>query len=163
MSHSFPTRRSSDLRNAVAVVSSSDIKDQVLAHIAKHVDTVVPRKDHTGAKTLSLTVECSDPYGRQEVMGQVVPTRTAILLVSTEPISTTLTVLSASLSSKTRILQDKIAAMMIGRALDVKRKIPRNSRLEDLIDNSRLSLSLVLTSMPLPKPYSARAHATWKY
>ena len=122
------------LRNAVAVVSTSDMKDQVLAHIAKHVDTVVPRKDHTGPKTLTLTVECSDPYGRQEVMGQMVPTRTATLLVSTEPISTTLTVLSASLSSKTRIIQDKTAAMMIGRALDVKRKIPRNSRLEDLID-----------------------------
>jgi len=123
------------LRDVISVFASVEIKNDVLHNLAKHVDSV-PRKDDQGKYTLALSVECSDAYGRAELdePGNIIASRKAIVSLSTEPIPTAVTVLSASLSSKERIPNDKAAAIMIGRALDVKRKIPRQVRLEDLME-----------------------------
>jgi hypothetical protein len=122
------------LRDAVCVFATKDAKDAVLSHLAKHS---VPRKE---GKSLSLTVECSDPYGRSTTTTSTTTTTTPAesrqchVLVSIEPMTTTVQVLSVSLSSMDRIPNDRAAAIHMGRALDVKRKIPRNYRLEDLMD-----------------------------
>eukprot|EP00526_Cylindrotheca_closterium_P006740 CAMPEP_0113640358 /NCGR_PEP_ID=MMETSP0017_2-20120614/21181_1 /TAXON_ID=2856 /ORGANISM="Cylindrotheca closterium" /LENGTH=731 /DNA_ID=CAMNT_0000551635 /DNA_START=335 /DNA_END=2530 /DNA_ORIENTATION=- /assembly_acc=CAM_ASM_000147 len=106
------------------------------AHVPRKEDTYIP-------KTLELKVECSDAYGRLEMdadgkgtapeEGGGVPARTAVVWVSTQPITPTVKVLSVAVSSKERIQQDKEAAIKLANAFDHKRDVPQDCRLEALL------------------------------
>jgi hypothetical protein len=106
------------------------------SHVPRKEDTFVP-------KTLELTVECSDAYGRLEVDADGkggepeerggVPSRKASVWVSTKPINPHVQVLSAALSSKKRIQEDQAAAFKLANAYDCKRDIPFESSLENLL------------------------------
>ncbi|KAL3934783.1 MAG: hypothetical protein SGBAC_009566 [Bacillariaceae sp.] len=106
------------------------------AHVPRKEDSYIP-------KTLELEVECSDAYGRLEMdtdgkgtapeEGGGVPSRTAVVWVSTQPMTPTVKVLSVAVSSKERIQEDKEAAMKLAGALDHKRDVPQDCKLEVLL------------------------------
>jgi len=106
------------------------------AHVPRKEDTYIP-------KTLELQVECSDSYGRMEIDADGkgtapeedggVPAKTAVVWVSTQPITPTVKVLSVAVSSRERIQQDEEAAMKLAKAMDTKRDVPHDCRLEGLL------------------------------
>lgn len=106
------------------------------AHVPRKEDTYIP-------KTLELQVECSDAYGRLEIDADGkgtapeedggVPAKTAVVWVSTQPMTPIVKVLSVAVSSKERIRQDKEAAIKLAIALDQRRDVPHDCRLEDLL------------------------------
>jgi hypothetical protein len=105
----------------------------------------VPRKDDTSMipKVLEVELECPDPYGRAHVDadgkggapedGGVVPPRSATILISTTPLSSTIQVLSAAVSSKERVASDKEKAFLLAEQWDMKRNIPAEVRCEALL------------------------------
>lgn len=109
------------------------------SHVPRKEDTYIP-------KTLELVVDCSDAYGRSEVDADGkggepeehtgVPTRKASVWVSTKSISPTVQVLSAALSSKTRINQDQQSTYKLAKAYDARRGIPPESCLETLLQQA---------------------------
>jgi hypothetical protein len=125
-------------RDAFCVFENADVKKDILSNIQKasvEAEGHVPRKDDR--KVVEFDVECSDPYGRLEVedeAGGTVPLRKASIFIATGESTQKVVVLSAAVSSKTRISKDKEAAILMARALDVKHKIPRECRLDDLIE-----------------------------
>lgn len=110
---------------------------------------VVPRKDKEREgkirAILPLDVECSDPYGRLDVDddgkggapedGVGVPPRKSTVWVSTQYRPPAVPVLSAAISSKERLGQDKDAATMMARALDAAKNIPTDQRLDEVLDS----------------------------
>jgi hypothetical protein len=115
---------------------------------AAAADSHVPRKEEAFVpKTLELTVECSDVYGRLEVdadgkggapeEGGVTP-RKATVWVSTQPLQANVQVLSAAVSSKKRIREDKEAAISLALALDIRRNIPAACRLDAMLSKAFL-------------------------
>lgn len=126
-------------REAFVVFADEQTKKDILGNLLKashEASGHIPRKDDR--KVLELEVECSDPYGRAEAeddeAGGTIPQRKATIYLSTDDMQQKVVVLSAAVSSKQRIPKDKDAALLIARALDVRRKIPRESRLDDVLD-----------------------------
>jgi SERRATE/Ars2, N-terminal domain len=146
-----------DLTRSAFLFAPEDVRKEIIQQL-NHLDrggpaapptdgSHVPRKEDTYIpKTLELVVECSDAYGRTEVDsdgkgGQpedrgAVPTRKASVLVSTRPITPNVQVLSAALSSKTRINQDQQSAYKLAKAYDARRGIPPECRLETLLQQA---------------------------
>jgi hypothetical protein len=150
------------LRDAFCIFESEEIRLEVLNNMIKTYTDAnshraapaatddgihVPRKDDIRVPdTLELEVECSDPYGRADIDAdgkgsapaddkEVVPTRKSTVLVLTQtPLYQPVQVLSAAVSSRERIGRDKEAAIMLARALDVSRSIPKENRLDDLLE-----------------------------
>ena len=120
--------------------SSDNIKSEEPA-------VVVPRKGERDGKIrviIPLDVECSDPYGRLDVDsdgkggapedGVGVPPRKSTVWVNTQYKAPAVTALSAAISSKERLGQDKEAAIKMAQALDVAKDIPEGLRLDQVLD-----------------------------
>jgi hypothetical protein len=146
-------------RSAFVVCPVPSVQQDILRNLKKTAgdDTAIVSKQHVPRKAdedesasnqrLPLDVECSDPYGRLEydadgkggapADGLAVPPRKTVVLVSAPLPPEKLQivkVLSAALSSKERIPRDKEAACLIARALDVAKQIPRDCRLDDVLE-----------------------------
>jgi len=142
-------------RHAFVVCPDAVMRQDILRNLKKLAGNSasqhhVPRKEEdeiAANQRLPLDVECSDPYGRLEydadgkggapADGLAVPPRKAVVLVSAPRPPAKLQivkVLSAALSSKERIPHDKEAACLLARALDVAKQIPRESRLDELLE-----------------------------
>jgi hypothetical protein len=115
---------------AAAAAASSDG-----AHVPRKEETYIP-------KTLELEVECSDAYGRLEVDADGkggapeeggVPPRKASVWISTQPLTPQVTVLSAAVSSRSRIQSDQEQALTLAKAYDMRRNIPPAARLTTLL------------------------------
>ena len=125
-------------RDAFCVFESSEVKKDILSNIQKasvEAGDQIPRKEDR--KTIELGIECSDPYGRLDVedeAGGTVPTRRVSIFLETGELAQKVVVLSVAVSSKTRIVKDKEAAILMARALDLKHKIPHECRLDNLIE-----------------------------
>jgi len=121
------------------------------------------RDSRSVPKVIELSVDCTDPYGRYDIDADgkggaplsssgdavadgdadqddhvsripVTVRRVPVFISSSLPIkSQSATVLSAAVSSATRIKSDKEAAISIARKLDVKQDIPREARLESIL------------------------------
>ena len=111
---------------------------------------------------IKLAVDCTDPYGRLDVdadghggnttdaslarsstedakpsgKSAISPRKATVFVCNdaSSPYPISISVLSASISSSKRIRKDKESAMSIARALDIERRIPVGSRIDDLID-----------------------------
>lgn len=128
-------------RDAFCVFESAEVKNDIISRTVQNrelsegkVEGHVPRKD--AHKLIELDVECADPYGRLEVddeTGGTVPHMKATIRIDPGRPAQNVVVLSASVSSKTRIAGDKNSAILIARALDHKHKIPHEHRLDTLI------------------------------
>ena len=120
-------------------------------HVPRKEDTYVP-------KVLELVVECSDAYGRMEIDADGkggapedeggVPPRKSHVLVSTQPLSSVIQVLSAAVSSRERIRKDAHYALTLANALDQKRNIPPANRLSELLQKALLPLATTLLEDP---------------
>jgi hypothetical protein len=119
------------LQRDVIVVGNAKSFSNILHKLRKSSKVAVPRK-HSEKEPLLLEVECSDPYGREQVDNNNNP-NDSILLRSNYPLKATVQlepldetsslrtiVLSAAVSSETRIEPDKEAAITIAMALDAK-------------------------------------------
>jgi hypothetical protein len=122
------------LQRDVIVVGDAKSISNILHKLRKSSKIAVPRK-HSEKEPLLLEVECSDPYGREQVDNNNNNNNPndSILLRSNYPLKTTVQlepleetaslrtiVLSAAVSSETRIESDKEAAITIAMALDSK-------------------------------------------
>lgn len=109
--------------------------------------THVPRRhDAELPKEIEWAVSCADAYGRLDVDGDgkggegggggpLPLVRMAHVLISTQPVGTPpIQVLSAALSTTSRISRDKQSALMLARALDVSRNIPVEHRLDEALE-----------------------------
>ena len=127
------------------------------------VVTAVPRKEGGGSSGvmagssssthskapetvwLEFDVDARDPYGRVEqdadgkggspADGSTFPARKATLRLAKYNRPQPIVVLSAALSSPTRFAQDKTAAILLARALDMRKNIPNECRLDELLEH----------------------------
>jgi len=125
--------------------------------------TAVPRKEGGGSSGLmagssssthakvpetvwlEFDVDARDPYGRVEqdadgkggspADGSTFPARKATLRLAKYNRPQPIVVLSAALSSPTRFAQDKTAAILLARALDMRKNIPNECRLDELLEH----------------------------
>jgi hypothetical protein len=128
---------------AIAKLTTTEGGEASTSHVPRKEDTFIP-------KELELIVECSDPYGRMEVDadgkggapedGGVTP-RKARVILSTAPLTSTVQVLSAAVSSRDRIRQDARSALTLATALDRKRNIPEEKRLVQILSKASLPVS----------------------
>ena len=97
---------------------------------------------HQYHKTYALDVDCSDPYGRLEVDagrglapadGHTVPLVKATLTIRPDPPRPKVHVLTAALSSPSRISGDRDAAIVLARALDAAKRL-ETSTLDDILE-----------------------------
>ena len=137
----------------------------------------VPRKDDGSLpKVLELELDCPDPYGRAHVDadgkggapedGGVVPPRSATVLIATTPLSSTVQVLSAAVSSKERIASDKDKAMLLAAQWDQKRNIPSGNRCEALLKKALPSIETeqdIEDALDLTIAYLRRVHLVCFY
>lgn len=144
-------------RQAIVVAKSPAMIAELLLHLQStsraappppRNSLVVPRKGEEEEEVVvcSLDIECSDPYGRMEydadgkggapADGLAIPERKATVRVQRyQAPSHPCAVLSAALSSKSRIARDKKAAILMARALDVNKQIPTECRLDELLES----------------------------
>jgi hypothetical protein len=114
------------------------------SHVPRKEDTYIP-------KTLELKVECSDAHGRADIDADGkggapednagIPSRSALVFVSTQPITPPVKVLSVAVSSKERIAVDQASSLEIANAYDKKLNIPEEYRLETLLKKAVPSLA----------------------
>jgi SERRATE/Ars2, N-terminal domain len=129
-------------RDAFCVFENADVKREILLKIQKaSVESTdhVPRKDDH--KVLQLNVDCTDPYDRvdiEEESGGQLPRQIVPISMSDEVVSQKVVVLSAMLSSKSRISKDKESAIELARMLDSKHKVPREFALDTLLEPVKL-------------------------
>ena len=144
-------------RTAYAVFPSSGAKDTMLENLHKANEEESRHRHRSKGdalpRVLDLEVDCTDVYGRREVdadgKGSAPPSSgkkkgadntklpmkrcmvyvSTSLLASSQPVS----VLSAALSSRERISQDKVVAGTIARLLDETRGIEAGNRLSALL------------------------------
>ncbi|KAG7348382.1 protein of unknown function DUF3546 containing protein [Nitzschia inconspicua] len=163
-----------DLTRSAYLFAPDDVRKEIIQKL-NHMDrggpstaptdgSHVPRKEDTHIpKTLELVVECSDAYGRSEVDndgkgGQPdehagVPLRKASVWISTKSITPNVQVLSAALSSKTRINQDQQSAYKLAMAYDARRGIPPECRLEKILQQAVPKIAnLDVCSQDMPSP-----------
>lgn len=129
----FCVFESAEVKNDI-ISAVSDLKKREAAEGNGHVPRLRDKDEHP--KSIPLDVECADPYGRLEVddeAGGTVPNKKATIFIAAGGFNQKVTVLSAALSSKTRITKDKDSAILMARALDHKHKIPDDYRLDNLI------------------------------
>ena len=129
-------------RDAFCVFESAEVKNDIISNTLQNREPTdgkaegqVPRKDET-RKSIELDVECADPYGRLEIddeAGGTVPRMKVTIFIAQGGFTQKVVVLSGAVSSKTRIAKDKDSALLIAQALDHKQKIPKEYRLDNLI------------------------------
>jgi hypothetical protein len=125
-------------RDAFCVFENADVKKEILLAIQMaSVESTdhVPRKDDH--KSIHLIVDCTDPFDRVEIeeeTGGQHPRQSVSISMSEDVVSQKVVVLSAMLSSKSRICKDKESAIELARMLDVKHKIPREFALDTLLE-----------------------------
>ncbi|KAL7446113.1 hypothetical protein ACHAXH_008725 [Discostella pseudostelligera] len=149
-------------RTAYAVFPASSAKDAMLENLHKaNEDVSRHHRDHDRRhrskgdalpRTLELEVDCTDVYGRREIDADgkgsappssgkkkgvytKLPTKRCSVFVSTSLLASSqpVSVLSAALSSRDRISQDKLDAGTIAGLLDEARGIEAGNRLCDLL------------------------------
>lgn len=142
-------------RTAYAVFPSSSAKDSMFENLHKTNEELNRRRHRNGdalPRVLDLEVDCTDIYGRREVDADgrgsappssgkkkgadtKLPTKRCSVYVSTSLLASSqpVSVLSAALSSRERISQDKDCAVTIARLLDETRGIEDSNRLSGLI------------------------------
>lgn len=157
-------------RDAWAIFETEAAKEKVLDNLTRvymeqntHARSAHSRPSSSAPKIIELDVDCSDSYGRYEIdadgkggaggvdgsadAGEEVEAprisirRIPVFVSSSMPIeSQTATVLSAAVSSKTRIGDDRESAITIARRLDTARDVPHEARLETILDKLFQSL-----------------------
>jgi SERRATE/Ars2, N-terminal domain len=74
------------------------------------------------------------------------------------PFATPVVVLSAALSSKTRIEQDLLSAKTIAKALDTKKRIPRQFRLQNILSDQQIEEASADDQLDVAIAYLRRVH-----
>ena len=137
------------VRSVYVTFPSRESKENALDKLHRYnEDTGKIRSSHHHRRMpleLELEVDCSDVYGRKEVDAdgyggapskKVEMTRKSCrLMVSTVSLATSqpVSVLSAAVSSRTRIANDRKTVIELARQLDEVREITRGNRLNDLL------------------------------
>ena len=150
-------------RTCFVVMGTKETREKLLENLSKtnmdshsrHHRHNHRESDRASPSILELDVECTDPYGRYDVdvdgkgggpskaegggpedePGKL-PVRRATVFVATVSLADEqpVLVLSAAVSSATRIGRDGAAAITIARAFDVAAAIPRGMRLDELLE-----------------------------
>jgi len=133
--------------------------------------TVVPRKDKGSQQVqqwLDFELDSTDPYGRLEydadgkggapANGLAIPSRKAVVRIASYNLQPSVHVLSAALSSQTRVQRDKDSALVLARALDVAQQIPVAHRLDELLERLNQTEMADVDILDVALAYLKRVH-----